>query len=283
MRFLFLLLTALSLHAQIAVEIVFDQETYLSSESLVARVRITNRSGGPIRFGKGHDWLTINIESAQNFIVSQTKPLDVEGEFTLQTSEVGTKRIDLAPYYTITTPGRYMASATVHIPEWNRSFSSKSRSFDIISGTKLMELPFGLPQASGAPEMRKYVLQQVTKLKEMKLYFRLTDETGLHTYTVFPVAPMVTFSRPEAQIDEESNLHVLHQTGARSFNYSILDPHGKMILRQTYDYTESRPVLRVKASGKLGVVGGVRRVASTDIPSANASAEKDAQTPATKN
>jgi hypothetical protein len=77
---------------------------------------------------------------------------------------------------------------------------------------------------------------------------------------------MVSFSRPEPQLDKFSNLHLLYQTAARTFNYSIINPDGKILLRQTYDYTTTRPRLKLDESGQFIVTGGARRIASNDLP-----------------
>jgi hypothetical protein len=110
---------------------------------------------------------------------------------------------------------------------------------------------------------------------------RLTDSTGTDVLRVFPIAPMVSFSKPEAQVDRLSNLHVLHQIGAHSFNYSVINPDGETIVRQVHDYTATRPVLRANAEGKISVVGGIRKPTRDDIPKllTNQSPDKDAQTP----
>jgi hypothetical protein len=50
----------------------------------------------------------------------------------------------------------------------------------------------------------------------MKLYVRVTDDSGNRVFGIFPLGPMLTFSTPEKQIDKESHLHVLYQTGARA-------------------------------------------------------------------
>jgi hypothetical protein len=48
--------------------------------------------------------------------------------------------------------------------------------------------------------------------------------------------------------------------------YTVYDPDGNLLLRQTYDYVTARPRLAIDAEGKLGVAGGVRHESSTDFP-----------------
>ena len=116
------------------------------------------------------------------------------------------------------------------------------------------------------PEVRKYVLQKATYQRTMTLYFRLTDGAGSKTFKCFPLGPMVSFSKPEAQIDSFSNLHVLNQYYAQSFVYCVINPEGKLLLRQTHDFTKSRPTLRTDSQGRIFISGGVRRFTKSDFP-----------------
>ena len=77
---------------------------------------------------------------------------------------------------------------------------------------------------------------------------------------------MTTFTEPEAQIDRFNNFHVLSQTGARSFCYSVIGPDGQWVARQTYVYTDTRPVLHVDSDGKIFVASGARRYSADDYP-----------------
>ena len=49
--------------AQVRVEVTLDQGQFLPGETLVAAVRITNRSGQTLRLGGQPDWLTFSVES----------------------------------------------------------------------------------------------------------------------------------------------------------------------------------------------------------------------------
>jgi hypothetical protein len=261
-----LLLTFVSLNAQVSVEILLDQEQYLRDESLPVKVRITNRSGKPLRLGRDADWLSFAVETRDGRAVARISEAPVKEEFTLQSSMVGTRRVDLTPYYDLNALGQYSVAATVKIPDWNQELTTKPRKFEIVRGTALWEQAIGLPgRDNTAPEVRKYILQQA-HLKRLTLYVRITDETDNITHRLLPVGPLVSFSHPEPQVDKESNLHLLFQTGARSFSYSVLTPKGDLILRQTHDYNRTRPVLRSKDDGRIYVAGGQRRFAADDLP-----------------
>ena len=274
-----LLVSALRLSAQVSVEVSLDQDQFLASETLQAAVRITNRSGQSLQLGEDADWLTFSVEARDGFVVSKSGEIPVTGEFALDSSKIATKRVDLAPYFNLTKSGRYTVFATVRIKQWDKQYGSKPKSFDIIQGARLWEQEVGLPLAAGAgnqqPEVRKYILQQANYLKRLRLYVRLTDASEAKVFKVFAIGPIVSFDRPEPQVDKFSNLHVLYQTGAHVFSYTVINPAGEVIVRQTHDITNTHPRLQVGPTGSFVVVGGMRRPAASDLPVPEASTPSD--------
>ena len=256
--------------AQVTVEVTQDQEQFLPGEALKVAVRITNRSGQDLHLGGEEDWLTFSLDSREGVAVPRLGEVPVQGEFVLESSKVAIKRVDLAPYFTVTQPGHYEITATVRIKGWNREIASAPKPFDVIQGAKLWEQEVGVPNPGGAagsePEIRRYTLQQANYLQgQLRLYVRVTDVYG-RPVRVLPVGPILTFSRPEPQVDKFSNLHLLYQDGPSSYNYTVCSLQGDVITRQTYDYIDSRPRLRLDDDGSISVKGGVRRVTASDVP-----------------
>jgi len=267
------------LSAQVNVELTLEQDQFLAGESIQVGVRITNFSGQTLVLGKEGDWLQFAIEGRNNYIVPSTGEVPVQGEFEVESSSVVTRRVDVAPYFALTRPGRYLVTATVNLKQWDKQLVTRPKTLDVIAGTKLWEQEVGLSTAPGQPpEVRKFALQQAIHLKQMKLYVRVTDQSESRLIRVFAIGPLISFSSPEHQIDKSSNLHVLYQTGAKSFNYSVVNPDGRLLVRQTYEYTDTRPGLRVDRAGRIFISGGARRAASDDLPTPAASTN-DAKTP----
>ena len=257
--------------AQVTIELMPEQEQFLPAESLPVAVRITNRSGQSLRLGKAEDWLTFSVESLDSHVVPKTGDVPVAGEFVVESSRVVTLHVDLAPYFLLTHSGRYSVIATMQLKDWNQEIRSQPKSFDIVEGSRLWEQDIGLPDsASGpnaTPEVRKFILQQANYLKsQLRLYVRLTDASGGRTFRVFPIGPMVSFSRPEPQVDKFSNMHLLYQDGPHTYSYTVINPDGEIIARRTYDYVDKRPRLAPDAEGKVLVTGGVRHPTAKDIP-----------------
>lgn len=269
---------------QVSVEVVLDQEQFLPNESLETAVRVSNQSGRTLDLGNDDEWLSFSVESRDNFVVRKTGEAPVAGKFSLESSKVATKRIDLAPYFSLTKAGRYKMTATVRIKGWDQAFSSKPKFFEVINGAKLWEREFGVPPAPGAvnaaPEVRKYMLQQANYLRRLRLYVRLTDAGDSKTFRVVNAGPMVSVSRPEPQLDKSSNLHLLWQTGARVYTYVVVNPDGELLVRRLYDMVNnSRPRLQVDADGEFSISGGARRVTRDDIPAEKPASLNESQPP----
>lgn len=268
---------------QVSVEIALPQDQFLQGESIDAAVRITNRSGQKLRLGAEEDWLTFAMEAKGGQVVAKLSDPPVIGEFELDSAKVATKRVDLLPFFTILQPGRYTLSATIKIKAWDREVASVPKSFDIIHGAKLWEQEIGIPSSDSAtnstpttPEVRKYVLEQANYLRSrLRLYLRVTDAAGTRPFRVIPIGPMVSFSRPEGQVDKFSDLHVLYANGPHSFSYTVFNPDGDLLVRQTHEYINSRPRLRVDNDGVISVLGGVRRLTPQDYPVSTADTGKE--------
>ena len=264
---------AFGVSAQVTVEVKLNQDQFLPGEAVPVEVRITNLSGQTLHLGSDPNWLTFDVESKDDFIIPKYSDPAVQGAFDLESSKVAIKRVNLAPHFSLTKPGRYEVIATVRIKDWRTQLSSDATPFTVIQGAKLWEQTIGVPNPAGKdqpPQIRKYILQQANYLRsQLKLYLRLTDESGAKVYKVFPIGPMVSFSQPEPQVDRYSNLHVLYQNGPHTFSYTVIDPDGNIIARQTYAYVGDRPRLRANSDGDISVFGGVRQKRSDDIPSAS--------------
>jgi hypothetical protein len=267
--------------AQVTVELELRQQQFLPGESMVVAAKITNRSGRPLHFGAEANWLTFSVESQDSFVVIKNGEVPVAGEFDLESSQMGTKRVDIAPYFAMTRPGRYKVIATLRIKDLSAETASQPQIFDIISGAKLWTQEFGVPATNGAPEMRKYSLEQASYFNSsMRLFVQVGDVADSRVYKTTQLGQTLSFSHPEAQVDRKSILHVLWQSGAQSFSYCLVDPAGAVVSRDIYDDANTHPRLGVNDDGDVVVIGGVRRVKPGDVPPVQMPVEMPPQAPA---
>lgn len=268
-RFLPFLLAGLAVvraFAQIEVQVSLPQEIFLVGEPIEAALRIANFTGAKAVFGREPGWLRFNVEAHDGFVINRLSDGPDPGEFSLESSTRGTVRLDIQPTFDLTRPGRYRVSATVRRPD-GTEFTSPETSLEVVRGAKLWDKDFGvlLPDSEN-PVARKYILSQVTHLREARLYIRVTDADESGNIRTTPLGATVSFNRAACSVDRQSRLHVLHQFDASSYRYHQIGPDGVLLARRTYVFTEKRPQLRVSEAGEVAVVGGDRRRLPDDVP-----------------
>ncbi len=259
------------LSAQVSVEITMGQEHFLSGETIPLTVRIANRSGQTLHLGDAPDWLTFTVSSRTAYVAEKNGDVPVEGAFELGSGKTALRRVTLTPYFNLPHAGRYEATASVRIKQWETMVVSPPKAFEIINAAKIWSQDFGMPPVPGVtnevPEVRRYSLEQANYLRgKLRLYLRLMDAESDHAYKVIPIGGMVSFSNPEARIDRVNQLHVLYQFGAHSYLYTVVTPEGEIVRRQTYDIAQHRPRLVSDEKGGFVVAGGQRRITDGDIP-----------------
>ena len=261
-------LTSFRAAAQVSVEITMDQEQFLPSEAVPVAVKITNRSGQQLHLGAAADWLTFSVESTDGFIVIKNAEVPVTGEFDLESSQIGIKRVDLQPYFQMGRHGRYKVIATLRIKDWSASVNSAPKTFDVVNGAKLWSQDFGVPGVTNSqPEVRKFTLEEANYLRlQLRLYVRVSDQSESQVFKVTTLGQMVSFSDPDAKVDRTSQLHVLWQAGAQVFNYALINANGEVVRQEVYNNAGSRPRLVVNEQGEVSVAGGTRRVKPEDLP-----------------
>ena len=258
--------SALSLLSQVSVEVELEKKQLVANEDLRIAVHITNHSGQSLHLGADEEWLSFNCALVERGELSPNGLVSVLGEFELGTSKKATKRVDLSPAYQLSSPGRYSLVAYLKIPGWNEMIESKPVYFEVLAGTIVWEQVVGLPGEEGlAPVRRKYLIQKASFLKDIQLFFRLTDAAEVNTYKVHGLGSIPSFGEVDAKVDKGSHLHVLHQSGPRFFSYVTFDTEGSIVERSRYEAQGTRPRLELDLKGDVRVKGGQRRPAPTDI------------------
>lgn len=256
----FLALAASSLDAQVIVEVRLEQNQFLRNETLPVKIRVTNRSGLPLKIGESNDWLTFSVMDRDNKVVPQVQDLVVGGKFELPSSESITKTIDISPAYDFSQPGKYRVTAVAQFPQLNLSVGSDPQAFDVVRGAQVWAQVCGVPVPGGAaPHYMRYSLLQAFYVQQLRLYVRVADEPEEHFARVVPLGNVVSFAKPEQFIDRSSELHVLFQSGPRSYEYRKLNPLGEVVLNKGYELGTVRPRLKIFEDGRVEVVGGAPR------------------------
>ncbi|MGA2555313.1 MAG: hypothetical protein ABSG04_03480 [Verrucomicrobiota bacterium] len=259
----------------VSAALSLENNQLLPDEKMHLKLAIENRSGRDLKLGTTSDWLTFTVLGERNSVVMQTgtNHVYVEGEATVPAGETASREFNLTPYFDLRQPGRYTVKATIKLPEWQQEVAAEETTFTIVKGIQLASIPdleVGVPllqtRANQPPEIRRYRLEKSDVMAGMKLYVRLTDASGSRTLRLVPLGLYFGYSDPDVKLDRFNDLHVLHQTDAKSFTYCVIDTLGQILERHTYKYTDQRPFLRNDADGGVAVAGGARVISDSDLP-----------------
>lgn len=258
------------LQAQVEVSLEFKKDYFLAHEEMIAEVKIINFSGRTLTFGQDQEWLQFTVESVNEFPVEKVGDLDIVEKFEIPNASRGIRRVHLVPTYKMNRPGRYRITAFVNVPELNMNKVTAPVEIGLLSASVIWERPVGVVMNESDPSapiaVRKYFLMRAVNEKSIDLYVKVTDQYEKDIYGVYTLGNIVSFGEPERQVDRFSNLHVLMQNGARTFRYTIVKPDGKVLLRQKWAYSSTRPQLFLAKNGLIEVKGGQRQPSFDDIP-----------------
>lgn len=257
-------------HAQISVETVVDKQYYLPGEAIVVGVKVANFSGQTIHLGSDPQWIDLTLETKNGYIIPTLNPISVPGEFEVESTTAATRRFSITPFFDVTRIGHYILTTRIRIAAWNQTFTAEPVDIEILGGVRLWTREFGVPAGpdqTTAPEVRKYVLIQTLRQNQMKLWLSIFNADETKIVNTLPVSKMVSFSDPDPQLDQSSNLHLLVQNGRISFKYTVINPEGRVLIRQTYLYgQDGKPRLRFGPGGIVAVANGIRQPNPDDIP-----------------
>lgn len=266
-----ILFGATAARAQVTVEMVADERYFLPGETMQVGIRIKNDSGRTLDLNSILNSIDLIVQSGERDVQTKQVDLSLPEEHFLENGQMATRRFNLDPHFSLARPGHYTTGATVRIPELGQSYTAKSTTIDVLPGfeiwSRVVGVPLEDPQDPGPLRVRKYSLIKTPRGDRNYLYAKVTDESGSLIYGVRQLTVMLSISQPEQLLDSKNNLHVLCQNERVEFNYTVLDPNGEILKRETWvNIGRGKPGLRLNLDGEAEVTAAQRRVTSDDFP-----------------
>ncbi|MFN2474994.1 MAG: hypothetical protein ABR526_01465 [Chthoniobacterales bacterium] len=254
------LLAASSACAQVQVELRFARLQYVAYEPVLATVQITNLAGRDIELHdeNGQHWFGFEVTAGEGRLLApemQTSdpPLRIESGKTV------TRKVNLTPAFPVQDLGAYHVRANVFFPDLNRFFYSQTKVFQVTDARPIWQRTVGIPDgARGAGEVRTYSLLSNRFPDHTKLYVRVENKNTGAVYRTFPLGRVIAFDEPQAELDAQNQLHVLHCAAPRTWAYSHIGLNGELLSRATFMETKSRPHLARSSNGAVAVKGGMQ-------------------------
>ena len=254
------LFAATQAHAQIQIDIKFARLQYIAYESVIATVGITNLAGRDVELtdADGQAWFGFEVMGSEGQPISPTRDKLVQPPLRIEAGKRVTQKIDLTPHFAVHDLGTYHVRAYIHFADLNRFFYSPRKVFEVTDARPTWQRTVGIPaDASASGNTRTYSLLTNRFPNYTGIYVRVEDkDTGI-VYATESLGHIISMYEPEAQLDRENELHVLHCAGPRSWTYSRINLNGQVLEHTTFYETKSRPRLFHSAEGEIVVKGGM--------------------------
>ena len=278
-----LLLISVTAQAQIQIDLKMPRLQYIAYEPVVATVGITNLAGRDIelRDNDTQAWFGFEITGSEGQPISASSNKASQPPLQIETSKRVTQKINLTPLYAVHELGTYHVRAYIYFADLNRFFYSPRKVFEVTDARPIWQRTVGVPSDASAPgNVRTYSLLTNRFPSHTGLYVRVEDkDTGI-VYATQSLGRIISMGEPQAELDRENQLHVLHCAGPRSWSYARVGLNGEVLAHSSFLETKTRPRLFHSAEGAVVVKGGISQDAAAQPPSAT-SAPKLSDRPAT--
>ena len=258
--FTLILFVAKESNAQLIVNMNLPKTNYLSYEPMVATVTVYNRAGNDVVLGgpKGRGWMSFDVYRDGQLL----SPRSFDGGFETMLLKAGrsvTKKVDINRLYPVADYGSYTINASVYFPPRRSYFSSKKRRVNVTDARAFWKQSFGFSQGRNKlASFRQFSLHEHRESANSALYVRLRETKGTKVYCTFSLGRFINVRKPQATIDAQNRLHVMHMISPRIYSHARVSPEGAFLGNEYYrETTETRPSLVIDAGGSVKVVGGI--------------------------
>jgi len=247
-------------NAQLIVNMNLPKTNYLSYEPMVATVTVYNRAGNDVVLGgpKGRGWMSFDVYRDGQLL----SPRSFDGGFETMLLKAGrsvTKKVDINRLYPVADYGSYTINASVYFPPRRSYFSSKKRRINVTDARAFWKQSFGFSQGRNKlASFRQFSLHEHRESANSALYVRLRETKGTKVYCTFSLGRFINVRKPQATIDAQNRLHVMHMISPRIYSHARVSPEGAFLGNEYFrETTETRPSLVIDAGGSVKVVGGI--------------------------
>lgn len=250
---------ALNAQAQIQVELKFKRGQFVAYEPIVATVNITNLAGREIelRDGPGQHWFGFEITADEGRFLAPSSE-ESEPPLKIEAGQTVARKVNLSPRFPVHDLGNYHARAHVYFADLDKFFYSQTKVFQVGDARPIWQRTVGIPDGQpDAGAFRTYSLLSNRFPDHTSLYVRVEDKSTGAVYRTYSLGRLIVFDEPQAELDRENQLHVLHCAAPRTWAYSRIGLDGQLLSHATFMENKTRPRLRHTDDGTVAVRGGI--------------------------
>lgn len=250
---------ALTARAQIQVDLKLPRLQYIAYEPVVVTVGITNLAGRDVELRDTGDqpWFGFEVTGSEAQPITPNKSRNPEPSLRIEAGKRVTRKIDVGKWFAVQEFGAYHVRAHIFFPDLNKFFYSQAKVFEVTDGRPIWQRTVGMPDDSGPGNVRTYSLLTNRFPDHTSLYVRVADKDNGIVYATYSLGHIIAFDAPQAELDRENQLHVLHCAAPRTWSYSRVSLNGQRVSHSTFMETRTRPRLVRTDEGAVAVRGGM--------------------------
>lgn len=248
---------------QIQLDLKLPRLQFIAYEPIIATVGITNLAGRDIDLADqgGQTWFGLEITGSEGQPIAAATTNTSQPTLHIESGSHVTQKINLAPLYAVHELGTYHVRAYIHFADLNRFFYSPKRVFEVTEARPIWQNTVGIPANVSAPgKVRTYSLLTNRFPNHTSLYVRVEDKDTGVVYATYSLGRIIASDEPQAQLDRENQLHVLHCAAPRTWTYSRIGLNGESLAHSSFIETKTRPRLVRTDDGAIDVRGGMAQV-----------------------
>lgn len=219
------LLTALSVQAQVALQLKAKDTRFLRYEPIEMTLTIRNNSGNTLIFSdsditSGRIFFAVN---GQNGKVARSfdPTANPAAGLILAAGDTRELSISINMLHDMQREDTYSITAYLNHDRLSRTHLSNTVDVEVVEGLRIAEKNVGLPSMDDTNVIKSIqLLLLLFDARQEKLYcLRAQDEENV--YAVFRLGPYISGSKPQIEIDGSSSIHILIQVRPRLYSYLI--------------------------------------------------------------
>jgi len=264
------LLSAVSVRAQLGVALSSARSRYLRYEPIELTVTLRNYSGNTLTFGKkgasrGYVFFLVESHAKRNVKQHKLDKNPADG-LILNAGETKTLTVSLNDFFNMQNPGSYTVRTQAGHARLDNDYQSEDVTFEVRDGQTVLSRDIGLPGEEGSTKIEALKVSLIVFQDMDRGIYCLRVEDDEMVYATIRLGRQIASSKPEMDADGGSDIHLLLQVSARLYSYQVYSLARKRVkLRQERYYIPDNGVPRLTRSpGYIKVVNGKAAVEGVD-------------------
>lgn len=225
------LLAAMPATAQIELRLQPIRRDFIVGESVALKLTVVNHTDAPVSLTNipGRPWL--NIMAGRRGESGPIRAIATPRfpNLTLTPGSTRAFKVELGSFYRLELDGSYWCVATIRMPDGKTTYSSNRGLFVLTNGGQVRAFNI---QARGK---RLNTSLRLARIGDQDgLFGQVRDADTKRIVGACYLGRFLNFMQPRVLLDAAQNMHVLCQSSAEFYTYSIMDTNGKCASHKIY-------------------------------------------------